>query len=186
MTEPAGGAGGAERMADDGDTRDIRDPLVGLAERLQGLCLGGSLTVATAESCTGGLVANLITEVDGSSGYFLGGVVSYSDDAKRSLLDVHGELIEAHGAVSAQVARAMAEGARRRFGAGLAVAVTGIAGPGGGTPEKPVGLTYVATADEGGAEVRRFNWSGDRTSNKRESARAALELLIERASQGEG
>jgi PncC family amidohydrolase len=93
------------------------DPLVALAERLQALCLGRSLTVATAESCTGGLVANLITEVDGSSGYFLGGVVSYSDEAKRGLLDVPSEAIDAHGAVSAQVARSMAEGGRARFGA---------------------------------------------------------------------
>jgi PncC family amidohydrolase len=184
MTEPAGRtARGPEQTAVDGDVPAGSDPLVALAERLQALCVNRSLTVATAESCTGGLVANVITEVDGSSGYFLGGVVSYSDDAKRSLLDVPGELIEAHGAVSAQVARAMAEGARRRFSAGLAVAVTGIAGPGGGTAEKPVGLTYVATADDGGAEVRRFHWTGDRTGNKRESARAALELLLERASQ---
>ena len=159
------------------------DPLVALAERLQGLCLDRSLKVATAESCTGGLVANIITEVDGSSGYFLGGVVSYSDDAKRSLLDVPADVLEAHGAVSAQVARAMADGARARFSASIAVAVTGIAGPGGGSDAKPVGLTYVATADAGGVEVRRFHWTADRTGNKRESARAALELLIERASQ---
>jgi PncC family amidohydrolase len=159
------------------------DPLVALAERLQAHCVGRSLTVATAESCTGGLVANLITEVDGSSGYFLGGVVSYSDEAKRTLLGVPPEVLEGHGAVSAQVARAMAEGAKARFAASLAVAVTGIAGPGGGTDAKPVGLTYVATADDGGVEVRRFHWTGDRTANKRESARAALELLIERASQ---
>ena len=162
------------------------DPLVALAERLQALCLGLSLTVATAESCTGGLVANLITEVDGSSGYFLGGVVSYSDEAKRTLLDVPPEEIDAHGAVSAQVARSMAKGGRARFGASLAVAVTGIAGPGGGTDAKPVGLTYVAAADDDGVEVRRFHWTGDRTGNKRESARAALELLIERASQARG
>ena len=142
--------------------------------------------IASAESCTGGLVANLITEVDGSSGYFLGGVVSYSDDAKRAMLDVPPDLIAAHGAVSAQVARSMAEGGRARFAASLAVAVTGIAGPGGGTDAKPVGLTYVAATDEGGVEVRRFHWTGDRTTNKRESARAALELLIERASQAPG
>ncbi len=187
MTEPAGSAArGAEPMTGDGATEQPRDPLVALAERIQTLCVARSLTVATAESCTGGLVANLITEVDGSSTYFLGGVVSYSNEAKRSLLDVPGELIDAHGAVSAQVARAMADGARRRFKASVAVAVTGIAGPGGGTAEKPVGLTYVATADDGGAEVRRHHWSADRTGNKRESARAALELLLERASQAAG
>lgn len=154
------------------------DLLVGLAERLQGVCLGRTLTVAVAESCTGGLVAHAMTEVPGSSGYFLGGVVSYADAAKRALLDVPAEVLAAHGAVSAQVARAMADGARARFGADLAAAVTGIAGPDGGTPEKPVGLTYVAVADAAGAEVRRFAWSGDRAANKRASAEAVLELLI--------
>jgi PncC family amidohydrolase len=98
------------------------------------------------------------------------------------LLDVPGEVLAAHGAVSAQVARAMAEGARRRLGASLAVGVTGIAGPGGGSEEKPVGLTYVAVADDAGTDVRRFTWQGEREANKIASAEAALELLIERAS----
>lgn len=159
------------------------DPLIALAERLQALCVGRSLTVATAESCTGGLVAHLITEVSGSSAYFVGAIVPYSDEAKASMLEVPAEVLGAHGAVSAQVARAMAEGARQRLGAGLAVAVTGIAGPAGGTDEKPVGLTYIAAADDRGVEVRRFHWAGDRSANKRESARAALEMLVERASQ---
>jgi PncC family amidohydrolase len=157
--------------------------LVPLAERLQGICLGRSLTVATAESCTGGLVAHILTEVPGSSGYFQGGVVTYSDEAKKTLLGVPDEILAAHGAVSAQVARAMAAGARQRLGAGLTVAVTGIAGPDGGSEAKPVGLTYVAVADEGGEEVRRFHWTGDRAENKRLSAEAALELLLERASR---
>jgi nicotinamide-nucleotide amidase len=156
--------------------------LVRLAERLQEICLGRSLTVATAESCTGGLVAHVLTEVAGSSGYFRSGVVVYSDDAKRALLDVPDEVLSAHGAVSAQVARAMAVGARDRLGVGLAVAITGIAGPDGGTAAKPVGLTYVAAADASGKALRRFQWSGDRAENKRLSAEAALELLIERAS----
>ena len=97
------------------------DALVGLAERLQGICLGRGLTVALAESCTGGLVADAITEVAGSSGYFAGGVVSYSNEAKESLLGVPEAVLAAHGAVSAQVARAMAEGARDRFAATVAV-----------------------------------------------------------------
>ena len=154
--------------------------LVGLAERLQGLCLDRSLTVATAESCTGGLVAHAITEVPGSSAYFVGGVVSYADRAKQAMLDVPVDVIAAHGAVSAQVARAMAIGARQRLEASLAVSVTGIAGPDGGTDEKPVGLTYVGVADEGGVDIRRFHWTGDRAANKLASARAALELLLER------
>ncbi len=161
------------------------DELVALAERLQGICLGRGLTVATAESCTGGLVAHAITEVPGSSGYLVGGVVAYSNPVKAEQLGVNEEVLAAHGAVSAQVARAMAMGARDRLGAGLAVAITGIAGPDGGSIEKPVGLTYVAAADASGVEVRRFVWSGDRAANKRASAAAALELLIERAEHGE-
>lgn len=156
----------------------MSDPLVRLAERLQGICLGRGLTVATAESCTGGLIADTITDVAGSSGYFLGAVVSYADAAKERLLDVAPDLLDAHGAVSAQVARAMALGCRTRFGADLAVAVTGIAGPAGGSPSKPVGLTYLALADEGGCEVTRHVWHGDRLANKRESAAAALEMLV--------
>jgi PncC family amidohydrolase len=156
------------------------DRLVALAERLFVVCVDRGLTVATAESCTGGLVAHAITEVAGSSAYFLGGFVTYADDVKRDQLGVPAELLAAHGAVSAQVARAMAEGARSRLGTTIAVSITGIAGPGGGSDEKPVGLTYVAVADQAGADVRRYLWSGDRSANKRDSAAAALELLLER------
>jgi nicotinamide-nucleotide amidase len=152
-----------------------------LAERLQGICLGRGLTVAIAESCTGGLVAAALTEVPGSSGYFIGGVVSYADAAKARLLGVHEVTLAAHGAVSAQVARAMAIGVRERLETSLAASVTGIAGPEGGTAEKPVGLTYVGVADGQGTDVRRFTWAGDRAVNRHESARAALELLVERA-----
>jgi nicotinamide-nucleotide amidase len=155
------------------------EPLVGLAERLQATCLGRGLTVALAESCTGGLVADAITDIPGSSGYFLGGVVSYSNGAKEGLLDVPPDVLAAHGAVSAQVGRAMAIGARARFGADLAAAITGVAGPDGGTDAKPVGLTYVAITGLAGADVRRFQWDGDRAANKIASAAAALELLIE-------
>lgn len=158
-----------------------RDPLVALAERLQGICLGRSLTVGTAESCTGGLVASAITDVPGSSGYFSGAIVAYADETKQALLGVPAEVLVAHGAVSAQVARAMAEGARARLGVDLAAAVTGVAGPGGGSDAKPVGLTYVAVADRSGVEVRRHQWTGDRVANKLASAAAALELAIERA-----
>jgi PncC family amidohydrolase len=156
------------------------DPLVDLAERLAGVCLGRGVTVAVAESCTGGLLGHLLTEVPGSSGYFQGGIISYSDEAKRALLGVPADVLAAHGAVSAQVARAMAEGARQRLGTDAAGAVTGIAGPDGGTPAKPVGLTYIAVADRDGVEVRRLLWSGDRAANKRSSAEATLGLLLER------
>ena len=161
------------------------DRLVALAERLYRTCLDRGLTVATAESCTGGLVAHAITEIAGSSSYYRGGFVTYADDVKRDQLGVGQELLAAHGAVSAQVARAMAEGARARLGADLAVAVTGIAGPGGGSAEKPVGLTYVGVADDAGVDVRRHQWTGDRTTNKRDSALAALDLLLERLGAGE-
>jgi PncC family amidohydrolase len=159
------------------------EQLVGLAERLQAICLGRGLTVAVAESCTGGLIADAITDIPGSSGYFLGGIVSYADTAKASLLGVPAEVIASHGAVSAQVGRAMAVGVRERFAADLAAAVTGVAGPDGGSEAKPVGLTYVAVAAAQGADVRRFVWNGDRTANKEASAGAVLEILLEWASR---
>ena len=155
--------------------------LVALAEQLQGICLGRGLTVAVAESCTGGLIAATLTTVPGSSGYFLGGVVSYSNAAKEAFLDVPATTLTAHGAVSAQVAKAMAVGARARFAAALAVGITGIAGPDGGSAEKPVGLTYLGVADAAGSEVRRFAFDGDRAANREAGTRAALEWLIERA-----
>lgn len=155
--------------------------LVALAERLQGICLGRGLTVSLAESCTGGLVAATITEVPGSSGYFRGGVVAYANEAKEALLDVPHSVLAAHGAVSAQVARTMAEHARARFGAALAVSVTGVAGPDGGSPSKPVGLVYVGLAADGGTDVHRFHFEGPRWEIREAAARAALEWLIERA-----
>jgi PncC family amidohydrolase len=151
------------------------------AERLQAACLAAGLRVALAESCTGGRVADALTDVPGSSGYLAGGVVAYEDAAKEELLGVPAAVLAAHGAVSAEVAAAMADGARSRFRADLAAAVTGIAGPGGATTGKPVGLTYVAVADAGGAAVRRFAWTGDREANKAASAAAAIDLLVERA-----
>ncbi len=160
--------------------------LVVLAGRLQARCLAAGLTVATAESCTGGLVAHLITQVAGSSGYFLGGVVAYSDAVKVAQLAVPQGVLDAHGAVSAQVARAMADGARARFGADLAVSVTGIAGPDGGTPAKPVGLTYLAVAGPAGTDVRRVVWPGDRSANKLSSAGLALEMLLAGADAAAG
>ncbi len=156
--------------------------LVARAERLQGLCLGRALTVGAGESCTGGLIAESITAVAGSSGYFLGSIVAYANEAKASLLGVPAAAIEAHGAVSAQVAKAMATGARERFGASLAVGVTGIAGPEGGTAEKPVGLVYLALATDAGVDVRRFQWSGDRNEVREHATVAALDWLIEAAS----
>lgn len=155
--------------------------LVALAERLQGICLGRGLTVSLAESCTGGLIAATLTSVPGASGYFLGGVVSYSNGAKEAFLDVPAATLAAHGAVSAQVAKAMATGARARFGSDLAAGITGIAGPDGGSDDKPVGLTYVALAYGEGVEVRRLTFDGDRAQNREAGVVAALGWLIERA-----
>jgi len=164
----------------DGKSTDERpaNELKALAERLQALCLATGWTVGTAESCTGGLVADTLTDIAGSSGYVRGGIVAYADGLKVALLGVPAELIAGHGAVSAQVARAMATGARERLGVTLAVSVTGIAGPDGGSEAKPVGLTYLGLAGPGGVEIRRFVWAGDRAANKRASAAAALDLLI--------
>lgn len=156
------------------------DPLDELVARLQAACLATGKTVALAESCTGGLVAAALTDLAGSSGYFVGGVVSYANEAKCDVLGVDPAVIEEHGAVSAQVARAMALGARERFGAALAASVTGIAGPDGGTAAKPVGLTYVGVADEHGVDVRRIVWSGDRAANRRDSVRAVVEMILAR------
>src|SRR5918996_3000812 len=128
------------------------------AEKVLSLARERRLKLAVAESCTGGLVGHLLTEIAGSSDVFVCGVISYSDGVKTAVLDVPAEALERHGAVSAQVAVAMAEGARRRLGADIALAVTGIAGPSGGSAAKPVGLTYVAVADAGGHDVRRHQW----------------------------
>ena len=156
------------------------DDLVALARGVGDALRERGLHLATAESCTGGLVAHLITEVPGSSDYFTGALVTYGNDAKVALANVPRPVLDAHGAVSAQVARAMADGTRQRLGVDLAVAVTGIAGPDGGSAEKPVGLTYIAVADADGADVRRYVWDGDRSTNKRSSAAAALDLILER------
>lgn len=163
------------------------DPLADLTElavRLGARCVARGVRVTTVESCTGGLVGHLITEVPGSSAWFVGGFVTYSDELKRELVGIPPAVLAAHGAVSAQVAMAMATGGRHRTGADLAVSVTGIAGPDGGTASKPVGLTYVTVADPLDVTVRRFVWSGDRRENKRQSAAAALELLLERVEAG--
>ena len=135
------------------------------------------MTIAVAESCTGGLVASRLTDVSGSSAYFMQGVVAYSNDAKTALLDVASELIAAHGAVSEQVARAMARGMRRRARTDIALGLTGIAGPTGGTPEKPVGLVYIALASEEGEEVQSHRFGAVRLITKQRAAQTALDTV---------
>lgn len=139
-------------------------------------------TLALAESCTGGLIASRVTDVPGASEIFLGGVVSYANSTKEKLLGVRMEALVMHGAVSEPVAREMAVGAREKFGADLAIAVTGIAGPGGGTPEKPVGTVYIALASTAGVEVKRFLNVWDRETFKQVTATQALEWLRQRVS----
>jgi nicotinamide-nucleotide amidase len=135
------------------------------------------LTLALGESCTGGLVAELVTAHAGASIVFLGGAVTYANSAKIALLGVPAELIAQHGAVSAEVACAMAEGARRAFGSDLALALTGIAGPGGGSPDKPVGLVHFAVASEAGTSDRRVVFTGTREQVRRRAAFAGLALV---------
>ncbi len=134
-------------------------------------------TLAVAESCTGGLVASRLTDIPGSSDYLERGVVAYSLAAKEAVLDVPHALLEAHGAVSLPVATAMAEGVRRRSGTTLGLSTTGIAGPTGGTPEKPVGLVCVALAWEGGGSAREFRLLGERETIKYRASQMALEML---------
>jgi nicotinamide-nucleotide amidase len=135
------------------------------------------MTLATAESCTGGLLSHMLTNVPGSSAYFLQGTVVYSNRAKMELLGIRPEMLREHGAVSEETARAMAESARRRASSDLAVAITGIAGPDGGTEEKPVGLVYIALAAPDHTDCRRFNFWGKRENIKEWAAVTALNMV---------
>ncbi len=146
-------------------------------ELVLSLARANGVRLATAESCTGGMVAVRLTSVPGSSASFVGGVVAYGDEVKRSELDVTEELLAEHGAVSAEVAAAMAEGVRRRLGADVAVAVTGVAGPGGGTPEKPVGRVYLHAAGPDGFVARMLDLPGEREQIRVRATVTALHLL---------
>jgi PncC family amidohydrolase len=165
---PSGGAPGSE------------SPVDPLSRELSRLLIKGGLTLSVAESCTAGLLGALITDQPGSSAYFLGGVIAYADEVKREQLGVPAALLARHGAVSREVAVAMAEGARSRFGTTLAASITGIAGP-DAEGDKPVGLTYIAVAAPRGTTAHEYMFSGDRWSNRRQAAGQALRLLIEAA-----
>ena len=155
------------------------EEIVQLAERLKEACVRRGATVATAESCTGGMVGCAITSVAGVSECYKGGFVTYANEAKTALLGVPEEILATVGAVSPECAEAMAKGARERLGATAAVATTGIAGPGGGTPAKPVGLVYIAAATGSGATVTRNLFAGDRDAVRRAATRKALAMLLE-------
>ena len=153
--------------------------LLKLSERVGEALLRAGLTVCTAESCTGGLILSALTDVAGSSAYVEGGLVTYSNEAKMQMLGVREATLIEHGAVSAATAGEMACGAREAFDTDYALSVTGIAGPGGGTAEKPVGLTFIGLAGrEGLMAVERQVWDGDRIANKMLSVDAALQLLF--------
>ena len=173
----ANGAAMNERMTDALGEFVFADDDRPLSEIVLDLLREQGWKAATAESCTGGMVAGKLTDIAGSSETFAGGVVAYSNELKMSLLDVPAELLETHGAVSAEVAEAMAEGARERLGADVAVSVTGVAGPGGGTEEKPVGLVYLHVSSPAGGEGRRMEWPGDRAIVRSRATVAALQLL---------
>jgi PncC family amidohydrolase len=136
-------------------------------------------TLSTAESCTGGLIGHLVTEVSGSSDYYLGGVVAYANQIKQGVLGVRRETLATAGAVSCETAMQMARGVRDLMGADYALSVTGIAGPTGGTPDKPVGLTYIALVGPDLEQCERHVWTQDRAGNKEATARRALRMLIE-------
>jgi nicotinamide-nucleotide amidase len=148
-----------------------------IEELVLDLCRAAGLTLGSAESCTGGMVAERLTSIPGSSDVFVGAVVAYSDDVKARELGVPQEVLERHGAVSAETAAAMAAGARERLGTDVAVAVTGIAGPGGGSDEKPVGLVFLHAEGPAGARSADFVLPGDRGSVRRRAAVTALHLL---------
>jgi nicotinamide-nucleotide amidase len=154
--------------------------IIALAERINHTLVGRKQMIVTAESCTGGLIAGALTDVPGSSDAVFGGYVTYHNEAKSGMIGVDRELIRAHGAVSEQVARAMAEGALKTSGASVAIAVTGIAGPGGGTEGKPVGLVHFAYADSGKTihMEQRFGDPG-RQKVREETVKAALGLVLD-------
>jgi len=140
-------------------------------------------TIATAESCTGGLIGSLLTDVSGSSDYYLGGVIAYANEVKQHLLGIDAATLAAVGAVSEQVALAMARGVRHLLGADYGLSTTGIAGPTGGTPDKPVGLVYIALVGPDVERCERHIWDRDRLGNKLLSARRAIQMLLEHLSE---
>jgi nicotinamide-nucleotide amidase len=169
---PSGGAPGPEEHAGE------------LARQLGELLRASGLSLSVAESCTGGLLGSLITDQPGSSAYFVGGVIAYADAVKRDQLGVPDGTLEKYGAVSREVAQAMADGVRSRFGTQLAASVTGIAGPDADGSNKPIGLTFVSVASPRGTTTLEFHFKGDRRSNRMQATAEALSLLVQEARKG--
>jgi nicotinamide-nucleotide amidase len=168
-----------------GGVEALPSPVDPLARELGALLTKRGLTLSVAESCTGGLLGALVTDQPGSSVYFKGGVVAYANDVKRDELGVPAALLTRYGAVSKEVALAMAEGVRSRFGTSLAASVTGVAGP-DAEGSKPIGMTYIAVASEHGSSCHEYMFGGDRWSNRREAAGEALRLLLDAARVNSG
>jgi len=150
-----------------------------LLNKVSTLLKNKKLTIATAESCTGGLIADALTNISGSSDYFDRGIVSYSNESKVELLGVSKELLKKYGAVSEQVAKAMAEGIRTKSNVDIGLSTTGIAGPTGGTKDKPVGLVYIGISTKDFKTVKKFKFSGSRLQNKDDICNAALKMIFE-------
>jgi len=154
-----------------------------LLKKVSDLLKQKKLTIATAESCTGGLISHSLTNISGSSEYFDRGIISYSNESKNQLLSVSDEILKKYGAVSKQVAKEMAEGAKKNSNVDIGLSTTGIAGPTGGTEEKPVGLVYIGIAFKNNTIIKKFNFSGDRLENKISTCNAALKLLYEKLNE---
>ncbi len=150
------------------------DALRDLAEKLGQALVARQWMLGSAESCTGGLLASVLTDTAGASNWFIGGVVAYSNSVKRHVLGVPQEILDAHGAVSRETVLAMAKGAQGVLGADVAVSISGVAGPSGGTPQKPVGTVWLAWDSPDGVTAKRFQFDGDRLAIKRQSALAAM------------
>lgn len=160
----------------DSKTRKVEEPLeLTLGQRLR----EKGMKLALAESCTGGLTASRITDIPGSSDYFVGGIVAYAYEVKVALLGVSWETLNTCGAVSSETVREMARGARKALGADIAISISGIAGPGGGLPGKPVGTTWIGLSAPTGEWARCFTWNADRKANKAASAEAALQFALD-------
>ncbi len=162
----------------------MADTLDDLSKKVGQMLANRSWRIAVAESCTGGLLGSSITDTPGSSAYFAGGVIAYSNDVKTGVLCVSEQLISLHGAVSEPVASEMAAGCRRLLGTDVAIATTGVAGPGGGTASKPVGFVCVAVAVGNDVSVHSFQWSGTRIENKQATVLAALRFAADVISDG--
>jgi nicotinamide-nucleotide amidase len=150
-----------------------------LPDKISNMLKNQKLVIATAESCTGGLIAHILTNISGSSEYFNRGIVSYSNRAKMELLDVPEDMLKKYGAVSMEVAKSMAKGVRIKSNVDIGISTTGIAGPTGGSKEKPVGLVFIAVSTERNTVVKKFNFSGDRSQNKKSTCDATLDMLLD-------